>query len=237
MKWAAGRRLYERADVVPAVGGGYAVAIDGRPARTPEGRELALPSESLARAVADEWRAQGKTVEPASMPLTRLAATAMDRVGAGRREVIEQALKYAETDLLCYRAEAPPELARSQHQRWQPLLDWAADTQGARLRVTAGVSPVAQPKAALAALGTAVEALDDMKLTVLSTVTAASGSLIVALALLEGRIGADQAFETSQVDESFQMARWGGDAEAEERRRRLKADIRAAADFLGLLRG
>ncbi|MCH7486573.1 MAG: ATPase [Proteobacteria bacterium] len=236
MRWATGRRLYVRVDAVPA-GGGFAVAIDGRPARTPEGRDLGLPSEALARAVADEWRAQAETVEPESMPLTRLASTAIDRVGAGRRDVIDQALKYAETDLLCYRAEALPELAESQQMRWQPLLDWAAEAEGARLRVTAGVSPVAQPKAALAALRAAVEALDDMELAVLSTVTAATGSLIVALALLGGRIGADEAFETSQVDESFQISRWGEDAEAEDRRRRLKADIRAAADFLGLLRG
>ncbi len=236
MRWAAGRRLYERADVVPA-GGGFAVAMDGRPARTPEGRELALPSEALARAVADEWLAQAGDIEPSTMPLTRLAATAMDRVGPDRRDVIEQALKYADTDLLSYRAEAPAELARSQHERWQPLLDWAADALGARLRVTAGVSPVAQPKAALGALRAYVEALDDLELTVLSSVTAASGSLIIALALLQGRIGADQAFETSQVDESFQVARWGRDWEALDRRRRLKDDIRVAADFLGLLRG
>ena len=170
------------------------------------------------------------------MPLTRLAATAKDRVGAGRRGVIDVALKFAETDLLCYRAEAPQELAVSQQMRWQPLLDWAADTLGARLLVTAGVSPVAQPQAALHALGASVDALDDMELSVLSTVTAATGSLIIALALVEGRIGADEAFDISQVDESFQISRWGEDAEAEDRRRRLRADIRAAADFLGLLR-
>ena len=237
MKWAAGRRLYAGVDVVQASGGAFAVVIDGRPARTPEGRELALPSEALARAVADEWRAQGETIDPFTMPLTRLASTAMDRVGAARRGVIDQALEYAGTDLLCYRAEAPAELAENQHDRWQPLLDWAADALGAPLRVTAGVSPVAQPKAALRTLGASVEALDDMELSVLSTVTAATGSLIVALALIEGRIGAIEAFDISQLDESFQISRWGEDAEAEDRRRRLKADIRAAADFLGLLRG
>ena len=191
--------------MIPVAGGAYAVVIDGRPARTPEGRELALPSEALARAVADEWRAQGETIDPLTMPLTRLASTAMDRVGAARRGVIDQALEYAGTDLLCYRAEEPAELAMSQQMRWQPLIDWAADAHCARLRVTAGVSPVAQPKAALRALRASVEALDDMEISVLSTVTAATGSLIVALALLDGRIGADEAFETSQVDESFRV--------------------------------
>ena len=235
MKWAAGKRLYAGVDVVPASGGAFAVALDGRPARTPEGRELALPCEALARAVADEWRAQGEDIEPSSMPLTRLAATAKDRVGAARQGVIGQALKYADTDLLCYRAETPQELVQSQQERWQPLLDWAADALGARLRVTAGVSPVAQPEAALRALRTAVQSLDDMELAVLSTVTAASGSLIVALALVSGRIGAIEAFETSQVDESFQISRWGEDTEAEDQRRRIRDDIRAAADFLGLL--
>lgn len=237
MRGAAERRLYDKVDVVPATGGAFAVALDGRPARTPEDTELALPSPALARAVADEWRAQGETINPESMPLTRLAATAIDRIGAGRRGVIDQVLKYAGTDLLCYRAETPEELASQQHECWQPLLDWAADALGAPLRVTAGVSPVAQPEASLRALRTSVEALDDMELAVLSTVTAASGSLIIALALVCGRVGADEAFEVSWVDETFQISRWGEDAEAEDRRRRLRGDIRAAADFLGLLGG
>jgi chaperone required for assembly of F1-ATPase len=236
MKGAAVRRGYEGVDVLPAATGGYVVALDGRPAMTPEGRELALPSATLARAAADEWRAQAETIDFESMPMTRLAFTALDRVGGARLGVIGQALKYAGTDLLCYRADTPEELVSRQVEHWQPLLDWAVDALGAPLRVTQGVSPVAQSEESLGALGVAVEALDDMELAVLSTVTAASGSLIVALALLAGRIGAEEAFEVSQVDESFQISRWGEDAEAEDQRRRLKADIRAAADFLGLLR-
>jgi chaperone required for assembly of F1-ATPase len=230
------RRLYADVDVLPAPSGGYVVALDGGPAVTPEGRELALPNQSLARAAADEWRAQAETIDFESMPMTRLAFTALDRVGGARQGVIGQALKYAGTDLLCYRAETSEDLASRQHELWQPLLDWAAGALGAPLRVTQGVSPVAQPEASLSALGDAARALDDMELAALSAVTAASGSLIVALALLAGRIGADEAFEVSQVDETFQISRWGEDAEAEEQRRRLKADIRAAADFLGLLR-
>ena len=236
MREGAERRLYKGVDVAPGAGGGFVVALDGCPAMTPGGRELTLPCAALARAAADEWRAQGKTIEYETMPLTRLAVTALDRIGSNRQGVIGHALNYAGTDLLCYRAEPPGELASQQHERWQPLLDWAADALGAPLRVTAGVSPVAQPEASLRALAAVVEALDDMELAVLSTVTAASGSLIVALALLAGRIEAFEVFEISQVDESFQISRWGEDAEAEDQRRRLKADIRAAADFLGLLR-
>ena len=162
---------------------------------------------------------------------------AIDRVEPHRQEVIEQAVWYARTDLLCYRADSPPELTDRQAASWQPLLDWAAETYRVRLRVTRGVTPVGQPEAALDALRAAVEALDDLELAALARVAGASGSLIVALALAAGRIGADEAHAVSQVDESYQVEKWGEDAEAQARCRRLHADIAAAAAFLALARG
>ncbi len=230
------KRFYGAVRVAP-LGDGFTVTLDGRAVRTPAGRELTLPTEPLARAVAGEWEAQDAEVRPHTMPMTQLANAAIDRVEPHRQVIIEQTVAYARTDLLCYRADSPPELTDRQAASWPPLLDWAAETYRARLRVTRGVTPVDQPEAALDALRAAVEALDDMKLTALASVTGASGSLIVALALATGRIGADEAYEVSQIDESYQLEKWGEDADAQARRRRLHADIRAAAAFLALARG
>ncbi len=233
---ATAKRSYGAVNVAP-LGEGFMVTLDGRTVRTPAGRELTLPTEALARAVAGEWEAQLEQVRPHTMPITQLAGTAIDRVGPHRQAMIEQTVAYARADLLCYRADSPPELKDRQEASWQPLLDWAAETYRARLRVTRGVTPVEQPGAALDALSTAVEAFDDLELTALASVTGASGSLIVALALTAGRIDADQAYEVSQLDESYQLEKWGDDADTTARRRRLHADIRAAAAFLALARG
>ncbi len=218
-------------------GTGFTVTLDGRPLQSPAGTAFILPAKELAQAIAAEWRAQKEDIRFHAMPLTALAGAAIDRAGKERREVIDHALQYAGADLLCYRAEAPSELVLRQQARWQPLLDWLADAYGARLAVTAGIAHVDQPKPALHSLRAAVEALDDFELTALSSATAACGSLVVGLALTAGRIDAEAAFEASQLDETFQSERWGEDAEAAERRRRLKAEIGAAAKFLELVRG
>ncbi|MCH7957798.1 MAG: ATPase [Proteobacteria bacterium] len=230
------KRFYGAVGVAP-LGDGFTVTLDGRAVRTPAGRPLTLPTEALARAVAGEWEAQEENVRPHTMPMMQLADAAIDRVEPHRQEIIEQTVAYARNDMLCYRADSPPELTDRQAASWQPLLDWAAETHRARLTVTCGVTPVGQPEAALDALGAAVEALDDLELAALADVTGASGSLIVALALAAGRIGADEAHAVSQLDESYQVEKWGEDAEAQARCRRLHADIRAAAAFLALARG
>ncbi len=230
------KRFYGAVSVAP-LGDGFTVTLDGRAVRTPAGRQVTLPTEALARAVAGEWEAQEENVRPHTMPMMQLANAAIDRVQPHRHEVVEQAVGYARTDLLCYRADSPPELTDRQAASWQPLLDWAAETYRARLRVTRGVTAVGQPAAALDALGAAVEALDDLELAALASIAGASGSLIVALALAAGRIGADEAHAVSQLDESYQVEKWGEDVEAQARYRRLHADIRAAAAFLALARG
>ncbi len=230
------KRSYGAVGVAP-LGDGFTVTLDGRTVRTPAGRELTLPTEALARAVAGEWEAQEGEVRAHTMPMMQLAGTAIDRVAPHRQEIVEQTAAYAKTDLLCYRADSPPELTDRQAASWQPLLDWAAETHRARLDVTCGVTPADQPEAALDALGAAVEALDDLELTALASVAGASGSLIVALALAAGRIDADEAYAVSQLDESYQVEKWGEDAEAQARRQRLHADIRAVAAFLALARG
>ena len=228
------RRFYQ--DVaVEAGAGGHAVTLDARTVRTPMRQLLVLPSRALAAAVAGEWDDQVETVRPETMPLNRLANTALDRIQGRRDAVIDEIAAYAGADLLCYRAERPETLRHRQSEAWQPLLDWSARELDAPLAVTAGVVPVAQQAGALAALRTAVAEHDAMALTVLHAVTGATGSLVIALALAAGRIDAEAAVAASQLDETFQAEQWGEDGEARERRQALAAEIAAAARFHSLL--
>ena len=196
-----------------------------------------MPTEALAAAIAGEWNAQQGEIHPESMPLTRIAATALDRTVMQRDKVIAETANYAGTDLVCYRAEHPPALIARQQAAWQPLLDWAAYRYDAALTAASGVMPQPQSPTALKAYAAAVAALDEFRLTALHLATAACGSLVIALALLEGRIDAGAAFEASQLDESFQIEAWGEDAEATARRRALADDITALARFMALLDG
>ncbi len=216
---------------------GHAILLDGKPVRTPAGRRLVLPNQALAEAVAEEWQGQGATIVPAAMPLTAIANTAIDRIALARDDAVTGLMRYAETDLLCYRAEGPADLVARQAVVWQAVLDWASVHLGATLAVTAGVVPVAQPPEALAALRAVLRGYDDFRLAVLSTAVAATGSLILGLALVEGRLSADEAFAAAQLDETYQNEFWGEDPEAAARREGLKADIAAAGALLRLLGG
>ncbi len=231
------KRFYKKAAAIERDDGAHGVALDGRPIRTPGGATLAVPTRALARAIAGEWRAQGDKIDPLSMPVMRLAATAIDQIGRERDVVVAQVAAYGGTDLLCYRAGEPPALVVRQTECWQPLLDWAAEEYGARLAVTTGVAPVAQDDAARSALDRAVKEHDDFRLAALSRVTAACGSLILALGLTARRIDADQAVAASQLDEDWQAGKWGRDREAGDRRVALAREISAAARYLKLLDG
>jgi chaperone required for assembly of F1-ATPase len=189
----------------------------------------------LAAAIAAEWDAQRDEIRPEKMPLTRLAATAIDRTAFQREGVVAETANFAGTDLVCYRADQQPALAARQQAIWQPLIDWAMLRFDAPLTITTGVIPTPQAPASLKAFAAAVAMHDAFRLTALHTLTAACGSLVIALALLEGRIDADAAFAASQLDESFQIEAWGEDSEAAARRETLAADIAAAARFLELL--
>ena len=214
---------------------GWGVALDGRPMRTPGKNELLVPSEKLAAAIAAEWDAQQDDIRPTTMPLTRLAATAIDRTAMQRNQVVEEIAGYAGTDLVCYRADHPAALVARQHTVWQPLIDWAALRYDAALAVTSGVIPTRQSPAALKAFAAAVAAHDDFRLTALHALTTTCGSAVIALAVLEGQLAAQEAFATSQLDETFQIEEWGEDAEAAARREAIAADIASAAQFLELL--
>ena len=229
------KRWFEIADVVPAEGG-FSVALDGRPVLSPGGKPLVLPTADLARLVADEWQAQGEEIHPHTMPVMVLAATAVDHMAPRRNEAVKEVVRYAGSDLLCYRTDFPEDLAARQVEVWQPLLDWASETFGARLCVTEGIVPVEQPAEALNALRSVVDTMGDLQLTALSSATAAAGSLILGLALALGKIDADQALEISCLDERFQMERWGEDREALDRHQRLREDLNTAARVLSLCR-
>ncbi len=228
------KRLYKTA-TAQSVEGSYGVLLDEKRLLTPAKLPLVVPSAALAAAIAAEWQAQGAELRPHTMPLMRLASTAIDLVARRHADVVAEIAAYAGTDLLCYRADQPPELATRQHAVWQPLLDWATLRYDAPLTVTAGIIPVTQPPATLRALAVAVAAYEPMRLTALHAITTASGSLIIALALLEGELDPDAAFAAAQLDENFQIERWGEDYEAADRRAALRADIATAAGFAALL--
>jgi len=231
------KRSYDEVRVA-ARGDGFGVVLDDRALDTPAGTTLVLPARALATAIAEEWRGRAEAAPPRpdSMPLMRLAATAVDRVAARREAVIAEVAGYAASDLLCHRADHPAELVARQRAAWDPLLDWARERHGIALRITTGVLPVRQPAPALTACRAAVAAGDDFTLAAVHAITAAAGSVIVALALRAGRLDAEAAWEVSQIDESFQIARWGADPESTQRRTALAADIAAVERFLTLLR-
>lgn len=215
--------------------GRFAVLLDGKPVKTPSGSPLLLPSRALAEAVAEEWRTQAETVDPATMPLTRLANTALERVPLDRAPVAEQTLALGKSDLLCYRAEAPDALAARQAESWNPLLDWLAEHCGARLAVVQGVTFTDQPAEALMALEQAVWKKNDFALTGLSAAATILGSLVLALALAEGRLDAGEAFRLATLDEAFQAEQWGMDVAAKARLDGLEAELAAVERFLRLL--
>jgi chaperone required for assembly of F1-ATPase len=225
------RRFYRDVTVAPGEHG-HQILLDGRPMRTPAKQLFAAPTAPLAEAIADEWRAQGNTIRPDAMPLTRLASTAIDRIPAERQAAIEEAVAYADTDLVCYRAAEPFELVQRQHRTWQPMLDWLTDTYGARLLVTTSILPVVQPAAARARLRSAVEGLGDWPLVGMHMATTALGSLVLGLGLLHGRLDADAALAASLLDELFEIERWGSDVEVERRHEVLRRDVSGAARFL-----
>jgi len=217
--------------------GGFRVLLDGKPMRTPAKSILLVPTEPLARAIAGEWHAipESSEINTAHLPLTRLAATGLDRVAPRHLEIIADTAKYGGSDLLCYRASAPDSLVKTQTETWQPLLDWAAERYGARLNVVDGISFVEQPEEAKARLRDAVAAHADLALAALYNLTHTSGSLVIALAVSDGRLTAEDAADATLVDELYQVGRWGDDPLAEKHREGVRKDIASGARFLALL--
>lgn len=232
-EWKA-KRFWKEATTAPA-DGGWQVLLDGRPVRTPAKAPLILPTQALAQALAAEWQAQEERIDPGTMPITRTANSALDKVAGQRAEVAAMLAEYGGSELLCYRAERPIELIARQASEWDPLLDWAEERYGARLVTVQGVMPIAQDAAALERLSAPVHAMDPFALAAFHDLVALSGSLVLALAVIEGRIEAQEAWRLSRLDEDWQIEQWGADEEAEAMARVKRAAFDDAARFWVLL--
>jgi chaperone required for assembly of F1-ATPase len=231
----SGPKRFYRAVSVDGTPPAVRVLLDGKPVRTPAKRELALPSRALAEAVAAEWEAQGERINPAAMPLTRLVNSALDGVSGREAEVRAEIAKYAASDLLCYRAEAPAELVRRQGEAWDPVLAWARAELDAHLATGRGIAPVSQSQAAIAAVEGALAGSDPLALAAHHVITTLTGSAVLALAHARGRLTTEEAWGAAHIDEDWQISQWGEDAEAKARRDRRWAEMQAASRLLGLI--
>jgi chaperone required for assembly of F1-ATPase len=228
------KRFYKAASVAPGPGG-LAILLDGKPVKTPARAALAMPGERLAEAIAAEWQAQGEAIDPRSMPLTGLANAAIDRVAPDPAAFARGLARYAEADLLCYRAEAPQALVRRQAEAWDPLLAWARGRFGVDFEVTAGVMHRPQPAPTVERLTDAVLERGPFELAALAPLVTVSGSLVIALALAEGAASLEAAWSAATLDEAWQAEHWGDDplaAAAHDERRR---DFDSGYLFLSLL--
>ncbi len=228
------KRFYKTAAAV-ACPDGTAILLDDKPVKTPARRALAVPTPALGEAIAAEWTAQNEMIDPGTMKLTGLANAAIDRVAPDPAAFARELARYADSDLLCYRADRPADLVARQATEWDPLLAWARRRYDVDFVVAAGIIHEAQPVASVARLSTAIAAPDAFRLAALSPIVTIGGSLVAALALLEGEIGPDDAFAVTHLDELWQAEQWGDDAEAMVARDHRRADFLAAARMLELL--
>lgn len=227
------RRFWTEAHAAP-MADGHHILLDGKPLRLPSGAVLCVGPAALAGAIAAEWREVGDELSWSDLPLTQLAGTAQERIAPDPAATIAALAVYGGSDLLCYRARHPASLVRAQAESWQPWLDWAAATHGARLHPTSGVMPIAQDAAALAALGQALSAHGPEALAALGIAVPALGSLVLGLALAAGLLDAARSFDLATLDEQHQEQIWGQDAPAQERLGRLRAELVTAERFLRL---
>jgi chaperone required for assembly of F1-ATPase len=228
------KRFYAEAKAAPR-GDGHAVHLDGRPLRTPGKLVLILPTAALADAIAAEWGAHKDHIDPLTMPLTRLANSVRDQVDGREREVRADIAKYAGSDLICYRADAPEGLVAAQARAWDPVLDWARVDLGCDLAVGTGIVHVAQSAASRSAIEAVVAPLEGFRLAAAHVMTTLLGSVVLALAVLRGHLSADEAWAAAHVDEDWQIAKWGADAEATRRRAARLVEFQAAVRLCELI--
>ncbi len=226
------KRFYKEAAVAES-GKGFEVTLDGKPVRTPARRPLAAPWRDLAQAIADEWQAQAEMIDPARMPLTRLANSIIDGVADNPGPVREEVIKYLSSDLLFYRADGPERLTELQAEAWNPVVEWAAQKLDARFILVEGVVYAAQPAEAIEAAAKAIPH-EPWRLGAVHSVTTLTGSALLALALAHGAITASAAWAAANVDEDWQMSQWGRDSLAMSRRAHREAEIGAAEKILAL---
>jgi chaperone required for assembly of F1-ATPase len=225
------KRFYKTVSVNDTNG----ILLDGRTAKTPLKATLILPNARLAEAVAEEWRAQEKLINPAFMPLTKLANTAIDRATNERASVVKEIVDYAGSDLVCYWAATPPALVDRQRAHWQPIVDWAEATLGAKFKIARGISHVPQSIDTLASVKRFVEARDHWRLMWLYLLTTFAGSALLSAKMLSGAIAAPDAWTAAHVDEDYQIEQWGLDWEAEQRRTSRRREFDGLVAFLNLM--
>jgi chaperone required for assembly of F1-ATPase len=241
MKRPLPKRFYSEVGVEP-VGEGFGLTLDGKAVHTPARARLTVPTRKLAEALAEEWRAQDKEINPATMPKTRLVNTALDGVSREKQAVAAEIAKFAGSDLVCYRAGAPESLVEQQNAAWNPILDFFRDRFSARFLCSQGVMFVAQPEESLTSILRAVEeqgqgADGALRLAGLHVMTTLTGSALIALALIHGGVDFETAWAAAHVDEDFQARFWGADDEALARRAARKAEMRAALEVFTSLDG
>jgi chaperone required for assembly of F1-ATPase len=229
------KRFYDQVAIADE-GDGLTLLLDGKSVRTPGKTPFVVPNATLGEAIAEEWRGQGERIDPASMPLTRLANSVIDGVKGSEGAVIDDILNYAGADLLCYRAEGPKGLVALQTKNWDPIVAWVKQDLGAPMRLAEGVMHVAQPRASLDALRRRIEDFDPWSLAALHVMTGLSGSALLALAVALGRLSPEEAWGAAHVDEDWQIGQWGEDEEAKTRRENRHRDFAAAARMLDLVR-
>jgi chaperone required for assembly of F1-ATPase len=223
--------------VVTRAGDSFLIALDDQILQTPNKEAYTLPTLELATEIAAEWRAQEVEIDPKTMPLTIIAGTAVDRVEPNFAEVIEIIVRYASTDLLCYRARQPLELAEKQFATWQPLLDWASAKLGVPLKVTEGIVPIEHEAVVTERLRARLAGYDHFSLAAMHGLTRSLGSIFLALAVVENYIDVEQALAVSHLEEEFQESKWGVLEEAAERRDAVRSEAVVAAHFLTLIKG
>lgn len=224
------RRHWSHAGII-GTQGGFAVLLDGRTAATPSGGDLELPTRQLAALVSAEWNGQQGEIDPSSMPHTRLANTAIDRISAVKDETVGALVGFAESDLLCHRAERPEQLVARQRNAWDPVIEWADRSLGAPLKVGSGVMPIRQDSASLGRLRELTAALDPFVLAGLSEMASLTGSLLIGHAVIRGRLAPEIAWNISRIDEQHQSEHWGVDREGAEAERIHKEAFLVACAF------
>jgi chaperone required for assembly of F1-ATPase len=228
------KRFYDRAES-RTFDGGFSIVLDGKRVRTPGRALLIVPSPLLAEAMADEWNGQSVKVDPRSMPMTGLANAAIDRIAPDKPAFARGLAVYGESDLLCYRADGPAPLVARQASLWDPILDWASRRYDVAFETVSGIIHRRQPEATIGRLGQAIHARSSFELAGLSPLVTVSGSLLIGLALSEGAIGLDEAWDAATLDENWQIEQWGEDDEAAKALASRRADFEAGARFLALL--
>ncbi|KUO57202.1 MAG: hypothetical protein APF80_04250 [Alphaproteobacteria bacterium BRH_c36] len=227
------KRFYEDVSVaersLDGSGREWQLLLDARAVRTPGKALVAVPSQRLAEALAEEWRAQTERIDPATMPLTKIVNSAIDGVRGRETEVAADIVAFAGSDLVCYRAEGPDDLVAMQAAAWDRVLEWARGVFGARFVLAQGVMPVEQPSTSIEALAAELRDFDALKLCALHVITTLTGSALIALAHARGELSLEAAWQAAHVDEDFQIAQWGADEEATERRNKRWAEFQAAS--------